>query len=256
MTEGKRLLVLHLIDSFNAGIPLGKCAVQADGLLRPPLQKTNGMYVFQNLETGTYTAHVQAEFYFSETVTVSLEELDPLYPVVIVPLTPKPSYPFAAETTLIRAALRDERGIAMAGVRVRGVAVSESSTKAKLLEEATGGSHELFLSRLSGRVRVGERYSLGEQTLSIADVKEASRTYLLTTPLVGNHARGASLLPCVDTWTDARGEVALAFGNCKSASFDVRLSIWVAEREFCKEVRVEESKLLNLRAVNLDDFAS
>ncbi|WP_157722033.1 hypothetical protein [Tumebacillus avium] len=254
--EGKRLLVVQAVDSFTAGPPLGKYTVTADGVLRPPLQKTNGMNVFQHLADGTYSSQVQAEHYFSEQVTVAVEELDPLYPVVIVPLAPKPSYPFAGETTLIRASFSDEDGLPLPGMRVRGTAISESCTKAKLSAEAVAGTRELALSRLSGRIRVGERYALGAETVTIAEAKEGSRTFLLTAPLLASHARGVSLLPCVETVTDVRGEVVLAFGNCKSAAFDVRITVFHGERELCREVRVQEGTLLNLRAVNLDDFAS
>ncbi|WP_132943222.1 hypothetical protein [Tumebacillus sp. BK434] len=253
---GNRLLVVQAVDSFTAAPPLGKYAVTAEGVLRPPLQKSNGMNVFQHLADGNYTAQVLAEHYFPETVTVTVEALDPLYPVVIVPLTPKPSYPFAGETTLIRASFMDEHGAPLSGMRVRGVAMSESCTKGKLSAEAEAGAKELALSRLNGRVRVGERYALGAETVTIAEAKEGSRTFFLTEPLAASHARGVSLLPCADTLTDGRGEVVLAFGNCRSAAFDVRLTVFHGEREFCREVRVEEGTLLNLRAVNLDDFAS
>lgn len=256
MEQGKRLLVFHLIDSFTAGIPLGKLAVKLEGVLQQPLQKQNGMFVFQHLTGGSFWAQVKCEHYFDVQIEASLESLDPLYPVVIVPLTPKPSYPFPEETTLIRASLRDERGETRPDVSVRAIAFSESCMKAKLSAELAAGETEIALARVNGRVRVGERYALGQESCSIAAVVEGSRTCKLTRPLTETHPRGTSLLPCVETKSDSRGEIAIAFGNCRSQRFDVLLTIADGEREFRKEVSVEEGKLFNLRAVKLDDFSS
>ncbi|MGB8956738.1 MAG: hypothetical protein WCC10_15280 [Tumebacillaceae bacterium] len=253
------MLVVHLIDSFTGGPPLGpQLSVRVEGILQKPLVKPNGMFVFPQVPQGRYRVTVQAGLYFSETLEVSTAELNPLHPVVLVPLMPQPAYPFREGATLVRAALRDQAGRPLDRVKILGVVVSESCAKAKISGDGTGtGAQEIALYRVVGKLRAGDLYFLrngsGEgEICRIADAVEGRRTFPLAAPLEQAHPVGTSLQPCVETWSDPRGEVVLAFGNCRAAAFDVQIRFFHQGNIVVREVRVEEGTSTNLGSVSLD----
>ena len=253
------LLVIHLLDSFTGGAPLGpQLAVRVEGILQKPLVKPNGMFVFRGVPQGTYRVTVEAGNYFGETLEVSTAGLNPLHPVVLVPLTPHPAYPFRDGASLVRAALRDDAGRPLPGVRIRAIVLSESCVKAKVsgggLEPGAG---EVALNRIVGKLRAGDLYFLpagsGEgEVCRIAEAVEGRRTFPLAAPLERAFPLGTPLQPCVESWSDPRGEAVLAFGNYRTAAFDVQIHFFHEGRHAVREVRVEEGKSTKLGSIALE----
>ena len=116
---------------------------------------------------------------------------------------------------------------------------------------------EMALYRLVGKLRVGELYFLpngaGEgETCRIAEAAEGRRMVALTAPLGQAHPVGTPLQPCVETWSDERGEAVLAFGNYRTAAFDVQIRFFRDGVDAMKEVRVEEGKSTMLGKIALE----
>ena len=155
-------------------------------------------------------------------------------------------------------ALREERGTPAAGVKVRAVVTTEACARARLAHEIEQpGSSELALNRVMGRLHVGERLLVkGAETAQdevclIAQEPDEARTISLSAPLQQAHPRGALMLPVVETRSDARGEVVLAFGNYRTKKFEIRIEFLSVAGDAVKEVMVEESAMTGLGVVVL-----
>ncbi|MGZ4106295.1 MAG: hypothetical protein ACXVDE_02500, partial [Tumebacillaceae bacterium] len=157
--SGNELLVVELRDVYTSAAPRDpRISVLVPGILRAPIRKSGGLFVFQGVPNGTYEVQVVSEHYVPVTVQVDTATLDPVNPVFTVPLTPSPAYPFVSDDTLVRASLRTERGAPAAGVQVRAIVTTEACARARLAQEVEQESgNELALTRIMGRLHVGER---------------------------------------------------------------------------------------------------
>ncbi|KEO82555.1 hypothetical protein [Tumebacillus flagellatus] len=243
LSQYKGILVIHLVDAVTYGPPglASGVRVEVEGVLKKPLRKPNGMWVFTEVPPGSRRVTVKGGSYHGQTFTVTPEALDPKYPVVIAPLSPLPSYPFPDGTTLIRASVQEPGGRRLSGVPVRARVVTAACARARLAKEAGEGAQELSLARVAGRLQAGERLWLPGESLVISDVGDDNRSLRLQQPLANAYKKQALLLPCAETASDERGEVVLWFGNCRSASFDVEIEVLQGTSER-KEVRVEEGR--------------
>jgi hypothetical protein len=112
-------LAVNVLDTFTNRLAAVKLRVQLKE--RPRLRPSvniRGVYCFEDVPNGTYTLitepdRVTADFYFLQPplgnpwpntfeTAVALPRPNPQSPVVNVPLAPNPSYPFPADSTLLR----------------------------------------------------------------------------------------------------------------------------------------------------------
>jgi hypothetical protein len=257
------LLVVQLIDLYTSSAPRDpRISVIVPQLIRGPIRKSGGLFVFQDVAAGHYDVQVQSDLYFAETVQVDTSQLDPLNPLVTVVLTPGPAYPFGEGDTLVRTSLRDSRGTPVRGMRVRATVTTESCARARLAQEGESGGDTLALNRVMGRLHQGERLLVkgaedeqGEVCTILQEPDVGARSIKLSQPLQQTHPRGALLLPVVETRSDARGEVVLAFGNYRTKRFEIRLEfLAVAGSEtgdIVKEVMVEEGLMTGLGLITV-----
>lgn len=244
------LVVVQVVDAVTYGAPskMADVVVQVEGAIKPPVRKSNGMVVFTDVPMGARQVRISGGPYHAETLVVQPETLNPTYPVLLVPLQPLAAYPFADSTTLIRASVRDEQGRPLSDVPVRATVLTEACAKARLMQEVQAGTSELSLARVAGRMQLGERFYLSgisvdkSESSIVYEVGTGHRSLRLVTPLCHDYPRQTQLLPCVETRSDARGELVLAFGNCRSAAFDVQLQVMGDGKTPTKEVRVEEGR--------------
>jgi hypothetical protein len=253
-----RLLVVQLLDVYTSSAPRDpRISVLVPQLIRAPIRKSGGLIVFQDVEDGIYEVQVVSESYLPEMVQVDTATLDPLNPVVTVVLTPSPAYPFGGGDTLVRASLRDGRGTPAKGVQVRALVTSETCARARLAQEIEPGGSEMALNRVMGRLHQGERLLVKgtadaqDEVCLIAQEPDGARSVSVAEPLQQSHPRGALVLPVVETRSDARGEVVLAFGNYRTKRFEIRVEFVSASGDVVKEVMVEEGTLRGLGVVTV-----
>ncbi|MDF2959246.1 MAG: hypothetical protein K0S39_981 [Paenibacillus sp.] len=239
-------LVVCLLDSFTSDSPLGIVAsVVLEGTLAKPVVTSKGTYIFNDLEAGTYRLRVNAQHYFEECriIQVGLENT-----LVHVTLSPRPSYPFKEKDTLLRVSVGNEQGQPYSKALLFASVQSEDGARARLAQDqAETGEDRLTVGSVTGKIGVGDRYLIRSRTVQdagevclIAEVLEYQRRFRLDRPLSGSYIRGALLLPFVQTQSDERGEAVIAFANCRTKQFNIKLDIVHGDLSLSKEVNLAE----------------
>jgi hypothetical protein len=134
---------------------------------------------------------------------------------------------------------------------VSAFVISENWMKCKVSRDASVSSNEIEVARVSGAIQVGDRYLLKgsehAEPCVVSEVSATGKTVGLASPLEQEYPRGSWVLPYVQTTSDSRGEVVIAFRNCRSKTFDVHLAVGI---ESIKEVvRAAEGETLYLRKI-------
>ncbi|MFD0676908.1 MULTISPECIES: hypothetical protein [unclassified Paenibacillus] len=240
-------LVVCLLDSYTSSSPLGlNASIVLEGTLSKPVVTSKGTYIFNDLQAGAYRLCVNAQYYFEEyrDIEVGLENT-----LVHVTLSPRPSYPFKEKDTLLRASVSNEHGQPYSRALLVAVVQSDDSARARLAQDkAEAGMDQLTVSSVTGKIVVGDRYlirsrsstQVAEELCLVEEVLEYQRRIRLDRPLTHSYARGALLLPVVQTQSDERGEAVIAFANCRANRFDIKLDIMHSGRSLSKEVNLAE----------------
>ncbi|MDF2726208.1 MAG: hypothetical protein K0Q59_5886 [Paenibacillus sp.] len=225
-------LVVALRDGFTLGAPSDKTLeVRLEGYLRRPVAKADGTYIFNDLTSGTYRLHIDATYYFRETLEVSVG-IGAQHVLLPVTLLPTPSYPYTNGDTLIRAMLVERTGSPVSGARVTATILSDDNAKGRLADDAAKGSDTIVAASLIGRLDQGDRLLLlgrgskeGRESAVIAEVVEYQRKFKLEKPLDSSYPRGSMLLPVYRSRTTERGELAIAIPGGRAKTFMVELRI-------------------------------
>jgi hypothetical protein len=214
-------------------------------VLVKPFAAAKGTYIFSDLPAGAYLLRITAQHYFEECrhIEVGLENT-----LVHVALSPRPSYPFKEKDTLLRVSVSDEHGVPYSKAFLLAAVQSEDGARARLAQDqADQGTEQLTVGSVTGIISVGDRYvirgrgssSRGE-LIHVAEVLERQRRIRVEQPLTGSYTRGALLLPAVQTRSDERGEAVIAFANCRTKSFGIKLDLAHGTRSLSKEVNLAE----------------
>ncbi|NPV90576.1 MAG: hypothetical protein HPY50_07385 [Firmicutes bacterium] len=248
-------LVVCLIDDYTGeACKRGKFSLTLeDKVVRRPVPKPEGYYVFTDLPGGSCRLSIRSDIFFEETLDVNLDAIDDPEGVLYVSLRPRSFYPFPEGAALIRGGLRDEEGRPAGGVRVRAVMLSENSARARVSRDGCGaGEREIGVANASGIISVNDIFLLKEKSGEEAEyiqvagaVKEEGR-YRLAEPLKSECGAKTLLLPVVDTRTDERGELAVYFRGLKQEGCRVRLEFKGTDRVWGKETEVSEANTTNL----------
>jgi hypothetical protein len=132
-----------LKDEYTDKPPIGSTRVFIKEQERRAIKNRSGYYVFLNLSEGEYKVQVESEYYFRKEAIVKPSNLEPLNPVVSVILTPKPFYPFASGTTLIRGMVQDSAGNSISGAELEVIGKEVNS------KTTNKGEFALFFKSLS-----------------------------------------------------------------------------------------------------------
>ncbi|UHA73470.1 carboxypeptidase-like regulatory domain-containing protein [Paenibacillus sp. 481] len=252
--------VVRLIDTYTAGPPSDpdlKVSV-SDTICRQPVKKPDGLYVLTDLPpTGTYTVTVRSARYLPETISVDMNALNPIEPVVCVALIPHPAYPFSNQATLLRAAIKDASGQPAAGADMQAFFTDDLHARARLAQEVKEGSCTIRLSGLTGRIAEGDAFLFKEkheeageaEVFRIAQLLDEPRSFVLDRPLQHSYHRGTLLLPVVTAHSDERGEIVLPFRSCNAKQFDLRLEYSYRGQHFSQQVTVTEGKTTYLGSI-------
>lgn len=254
--RSKLSLAVNLIDAYTGGAPVGSRTEAAlTGVIRKPVRKDGGTYVFGDLAEGTYRLVVTSEHYYAEAMEVRLGEGAS---VIAMPLKPLPSYPFPAKATLLRASLRDAEGRPHGGVAAAAALTSEDCCRGRLAgDEAEKGAVELAVANITSPIRVGDAFILQGRSAKetelceIASVSREAGRFGLASPLQFGHKRGANLMPVIRTRSDERGELVMAFPAGRMASFEAELLLETDGRRVTRQVRLDEGEMLNLGSLTL-----
>ncbi len=226
-----------------------------EGNLQKPIVKSDGYYIFTGLPEGTYQTVIKSDDYIDVKTEI---QLDPGNPLVHVALSPRPSFTFNENATLIRAALRNSAGNPIAGAYIKAILLSEECARARLAQDmARAGETEVILAGFSGKICIEDTFHISERNTqesefcSISTIIEGMRFYRLKQPLKFNHHRGALFLPVVETRSDDKGEIVIPFRNYRSKQFNVKLEFNFEGNTLFKEVSVKEGTMNYLGAVHM-----
>ncbi|UFJ38957.1 hypothetical protein LOK74_12770 [Brevibacillus humidisoli] len=251
-------LAICLVDAFTTGPPLAAdIRVQLEGAFRQPIRKPGGTYVFSDVPDGHYRVRIDSNEYFPQMLDVQLDSSNENRLILHVPLTPRPSYPFAAGTSLIRAALRDEQNQPIAGANVTAVALLEDVVWGRLTDPVQQGDRWLRLRKAMGKPAVGESFAIRMGDTNdfdygrIAVFGQEPGLVQLTAPLQREHPKGASCLPAVQTISDERGEVVVPFYSNGAKQFVVVLTFQHQHLVTTKDILLREGEMNYLGTVRM-----
>ncbi len=111
-------LAISLKDDYTNAAPAGNIKVIINEGEIKANKNLTGFYIFNDIPPGSYNILIESEFYFTEEKLVNLPLPDPKNPLVEISLTQKPSYPFAANATLIRGIVTNGDPVAGADITV------------------------------------------------------------------------------------------------------------------------------------------
>lgn len=218
-------LVVAFADIWTARTPVqGDLSVYIENSGRRPVRKSDGSYVFLDLEQKPFVLTVRSAIYLPVRLEVDPCRLESLAPVVTVPLLPTLAYPYARGATGLWTSLIDAEGRPLPDTNVVAFASDISSFRAKLVEEHQEGSRCVRIGSLKGRAVRGETFLLqdsrGEELIRATGITTGGIMHL-EQPLGRSYARGASLLPAVETRSAADGTVVLPFRGSLPETFSV-----------------------------------
>jgi hypothetical protein len=226
-------LVVQLRDAAAGGPPVGPLPiVRLAGVPKLPYARTDGSYVFSDLDAGEYRLEIESLYYFRIERAVSVAAGQTKAAAIVpIALTPLPSYPFGLGDTVLRLTARDAAGRPLKHAQVTAAVLSEESAPYRLAQdEAAAGDTAIAVAPGALRIGPGDRFTLKARGASTGEIVEVAATdtgkrLMLASPLNHTYPRGALLLPLFGAVTTAQGEAAVALYGCRSKTFQVALDI-------------------------------
>lgn len=251
-------VVVCPVDDFSGVIATSNdINIWAPGLPGQPLRKPEGQFVFCNLPGDTYRIRVDSGQYFAEEMAIPVRQLEPSR-VVYVPLKPRPSYSFPADTSLIRFSVRDNNDRIVPGTHVQAVVTTEGCIRAKLGKDGAGkDSKQISLVSITGKIAPGDVFfinhpgSPNSEMCHVIAKDTVTKQCMLREPLLLDHGRGEPLLPVIQTRTDERGEGVVYFRYLPEKRWDVTLQFSYQNHTLAREVNVEEGRTLQLGEIRI-----
>jgi len=208
--------ILWLIDQYTSQGCNEEATVYLNGHPASFQRKAGGYLVFTDLEEDHYHLQVEAPYYLSQELEVTISSLDRNEPVVYVALQPAPPYRFKPGATLIRASLGNKKGDPVCTCLTAMVS-SDNCARAKLGRQgAKAGATELSLVDMTGRLAPGDRLLIRTpegktgEICEISIMRSGEGIYSLKDPLSSDHSRGELLMPLIISHSDERGEAVIA----------------------------------------------
>jgi hypothetical protein len=253
-------LILCTVDDYTARPRSGGNIVVSlrEHPGKRPVRKPEGYYIFTDLNDGMYGVAVRSDVYMAFDLNLPVETTNPGNKVSTIILKPASHYPFPSGATLIRASLRDMAGQGLPGAGVRAVMASDNCARARLsVDVADKGLNSIGLANVKGPIWAGDEYLIRDKDdkkrefCRIAGTTETTKGYLLDEPLQLSYARGAILLPVINTRSDDRGEVVVYFREPCPDHFKVKLQFEHQKNLIEKELDIEGGKTVELGVVNI-----
>ncbi|MCP5050019.1 MAG: hypothetical protein GY940_22820 [bacterium] len=138
---------VKLMDRYSLGQAIGEFDLLVNGELVDPVKNRSGYYLFFDAPGDFFDLRIISQYYFETERRIVIGDLDLLNPVVNIPLTPLPSYPFPGNATLIRGRVVDGNQFPILGA---GVRVDWGEGKKTVTLTGRGGEFVLYFNGLTG----------------------------------------------------------------------------------------------------------
>jgi hypothetical protein len=220
-------LVVSPVDVWTRKIPPASAlSVTLQDLHKKPVRKPDGTYLFLDLPAGSYMLEVTSPLFIPYREMIDTTVLEPLHPVVALPLLPGPGYPYPAAATAISFSLYDEAGQPAAGAFVTAYADGEPAARGRIAQDKLeAGDSAVSIGMLQGQTAAGESLLLRgqgkEELVRVAEVLPGG-VLRFAQPVKESYRRGALLLPAVRTRSAQNGSVLLPFRGTLPPSFAVK----------------------------------
>lgn len=220
-----------VIDDFTGQPVLGsRVSVMAAGMLKKPVRKEDGYFLFLDCPGPSLEITVNAWAYHGRTVRVDLAALPTLRPVVKIRLTPNRNYSIPRQTTCVE-------GTAPPGTCIR-VFCENDPRPLRLLYDYVKNEGEECIIRLydpTSSDLEGKQFALlrkGESEADFFEVREMRDTVegccLMSAPLSRDCKKaGATVLPVSTAQADEKGAFFLPLAAIAVKEYSCRI-FWAA----------------------------
>ena len=210
MIRHKLSFALRLVDDFTGRKLPGRISqFYTDERLLSVTYKEEGFYLFMEPIESPVTVRIEANDYFTKTITIDQKRLDPSYPVMEVRLYHKPGGQFPYRCSLCGGQVKPPKS----GIPFLVYGVSELDS-GYILKNAGSDDSGCYLElmgyhkeKLTGRV-----FGLGsEETLDVFVIQkqEGTNIYRIDQPLKHVHKKGEKLRLIYRTYADGQGNYVL-----------------------------------------------
>ncbi|MEK3881876.1 hypothetical protein [Paenibacillus sp. PL2-23] len=249
-------LAVRTLDVWTgrpAASPLLQVRLAGD-VRRRPLRSSDGTWIFMDVTSETCVVSVVSDVYLPCEREVNLASLPAGNPVIDIYLLPGRRYSAPPAATGLMRRLTDEKGGALAGVKVNAYADDERCARGRLLdEEVLPGSAELRPLPSGPALMNGDLLAIRSKENPEAEwfrvqpcELDAKPCLRLDRPLAGRWKRHALLLPGAETISDADGWIVLPFRGRMLGAGKLRVCLRNGKETVEAEWPMEEGKVLSL----------
>ncbi|MDR1205878.1 MAG: hypothetical protein LBL26_10435 [Peptococcaceae bacterium] len=204
--------------------------IYLDYLQREPIRKSEGFWIFTNLDDPVVRLKVTSDRYHTLNAVVDLTGLDPLYPVFLIRLKPGFSYARPPGSSLISGYVRDKKGTL---IRQCPVTVQHSweGGRVRLLEDtAVTGKSRLRLSAPQFNNLLGRQFIIQDvktrilERMTIVSRHEDTDLFILDNPLSKHYPADTLMYQLTELTTDGEGGFAFYIQTPKEAGGQIKVT--------------------------------
>ncbi|MFX3632985.1 MAG: hypothetical protein ACE3L7_04575 [Candidatus Pristimantibacillus sp.] len=242
-------LVVTLVDVWTRKKPSAQdIQVSLAEYSSPPIRKPDGSFLFLDLQLQTCHLKIVSNIYMPQLIPIELHKLDPLSPVIVIPLLPSSSYSNPPGSTGIKFRLINSYGDPLPQALIQAYASEDSAYRGRISQETTSSDNQtLKIGSLQGKIFAGEVFLLRdkskEEFIRIAAVTADDRVRL-EQPITSIYNRGAVVLPAVMTYSARDGTVILPFRGMLPPLFEVRVNVTSVQSSVSESWTVRAGELL------------
>jgi hypothetical protein len=204
--------------------------VYLDHVPREPIRKSEGYWIFTNLDNPIVRLRITSDRYHTLNTVVDLTGLDPLYPIFLIRLKPGLSYGLPSGASVISGYVRDKKG---ALIRQCPVTVQHGweGGRIQLLEgtDLTGKSR-LSLSAPQFNRLLGRQFIIQDvktrilERIAIIQHLEDTDIFILDKPLSKHYPANTLMFQLTELTTDDEGCFAFYIPTPKEPGGQIKIS--------------------------------
>lgn len=250
-------LVVQCIDAFTGGPPaVGGVEVGLRESSQKPIRKPGGLYVFTDIRQNEVALSTTSYAYINQSLTVKLDELNPLQPIVLLTLMPAAVYPFRSHVTRIwgQVAGGEQETI------ITAYPYGEETAIARIGQDTVAaGEHEFQIGQLKGALTRGDYLWLQSKRQSSGELiriehREKERRIGLGAPLQQAFQRGDQLFPAIHTQTYRDGEFLLPIRSDAAESYAMRMVFAQGQKRAVRELTIQAGSVNRMTPVMPEEF--
>jgi hypothetical protein len=204
--------------------------VYLDHLQREPIRKSEGFWIFTNLDNPVVRLKVVSDQYHTLNTVIDLTSRDSLYPIFLIRLKPGFSYTQPPGASLISGHVRDKKG---ALIRQCPVTVQHGweGGRVRLLEEtAVTGKSRLRLFAPQFNNLLGRQFIIQDvktrilERMTVIQRQEDTDVFILDNPLSKHYPANTLIYQLTELTTDDTGCFAFYIQTPKEAGGQIKIS--------------------------------